>query len=228
MQCVILAAGKGTRMRPLTETTPKPLIPVCGKPILDHIIEALPPVINEVILVTNYLEDQIRDYYSSKWNGRKVSYVTQENPSGGTGQALMCARELVTGKFLFMYADDVHGSAALAQVVEKEHAMLAMPSDTPEQFGVVYTNEDGTLKEIIEKPANPESNLVNIGGFVITPEIFDYEASVDEGSGEIYVTDMLTDYAKTRPVEVIEQDVWIPIGNPDQLKQAEEILCPTE
>ena len=112
----------------------------------------------------------------------------------------MCAKELVTGKFLFMYADDVHGAAALAEVVEKEHAMLAMPSDTPEQFGVVYTNEDGTLKGIVEKPEQPESNLVNIGGFVITPEIFDYEASVNEGNGEIYVTDMLTEYGQTRPV----------------------------
>lgn len=226
MQCVILAAGKGTRMRPLTDHTPKPLIPVCGKPILDHIIEALPAEITEVILVTNYLEDQIKDYYGPEWEGRTFKYVTQDNPAGGTGAALMCAKDLVTDKFLFMYADDVHGAEALAQVVKEDHAMLTTTSDTPEQFGVVFVNEDGTMKEIVEKPTHPTSNLVNIGGFVIIPEIFTYEAKVNEESGEVYVIDMLMSYAKVHPIKVIQQAVWIPIGNLDQLQEAESILCP--
>lgn len=228
MQCVILAAGKGTRMWPLTETTPKPLIEVCRKSILDHIIDALPEEIDEIILVTNYLEEQIFEHYGQEKDGRVFKYVTQDNPSGGTGAALMCAKDLIKGKFLFMYADDVHGPDALARVVTEEHAMLAMSSDTPEQFGVVVTNEDGTLSEIIEKPENPTSNLVNIGGFVITPDIFTYEAQPNEKSGEVYVTDMLTQYAKKHPVNVIEQDVWIPIGNPEQLERAEYLLCPKE
>ena len=227
MQCVILAAGKGTRMRPLTETTPKPLIPVCGKPILDYVIEALPAEVTEVILVTNYLEEQIKEYYGTEWNGRSIKYVTQDNPSGGTGAALMCAKDLVTEKFLFMYADDVHGASALEAVCQEEHAVLAMPTDEPEHFGILVLNDDGTLKEIVEKPAREAapSNLANIGGWVMQPEIFSYEVAADEESGEVYVTDMLTAYAAEYAVKVIEQDVWIPIGNHDQLRQAEEILC---
>ena len=227
MQCVILAAGKGTRMRPLTETMPKPLIPVCGKPILDHIIEALPSEVTEVILVTNYFEEQINEYYGTEWGGRSFKYVTQENPSGGTGAALMCAKDLVTDKFLFMYADDIHGEVALAEVCKEDHAILAMPTEEPEHFGILVLNEDDTLKEIVEKPAREEapSNLANISGWVMQPEIFNHEPEVDERLGEVLVTDMLTEYAKIHPVKVIEQNVWIPIGNPDQLKQAEEIIC---
>jgi len=228
MQCVILAAGKGTRMRPLTETTPKPLIPVCGKPMLDHIIEALPVEVTEVILVTNYLEEQIKNHYGNEWNGRSFKYVTQQNPSGGTGQALMCAKDLVTGKFLFMYADDIHGAQSLALAVQEDHAILPVVTDTPEIYGILELNKDGTLKNIVEKPAAADapSNLANIAGWVVQPDIFDYEPEEDERLGEILATDMLTEYAKTRPVKIVEQDLWIPIGNPEQLKEAEAILCP--
>lgn len=225
MQCVILAAGAGTRMRHLTQNTPKPLVQVCGKSILDHIVEALPAEITEIILVTSYLEKQIQEYCGASFHNRSVKYVSQQNPKGGTGDALMCTKELVSGKFLFMYADDIHGAAALEKVVREDHAMLAMHSNTPEQFGVLTLHNDGTLKEITEKPVVPKSNLVNIGGFVLNTDIFACEVDASE-TGEVYVTDMLTTYAKKYPVKVIEQDLWIPIGSPEQVVAAEAQMCP--
>lgn len=212
-------------MRPLTETTPKPLIPVNGKPILDHIFEALPDKITEVILVTNYLEEQIKEYYGDKWGERSIKYVTQDNPSGGTGAALMCAKKFVTGNFMFMYADDLHGADALAAVCEEDHAVLAMKTTEPEQFGILKLNEDGTLQGIVEKP-QPEdapSDLANISGWVVSPKIFEYKVELSP-RGELEATDMMTAYAAEHPVKVVEQDVWIPIGNLEQLKLAEEIL----
>lgn len=227
MQCVIICAGKGTRMRPLTETTPKPLIPVCGKPILEHIIDALPAEIDELILVVGYLKEQIMDLCGESYKGRKVSYVVQDNFAGGTGDALLKAKELITGKFLFMYADDIHGKTALAEVVTKEHGMLGQRSATPERFGVLEQNEDGTLAQIVEKPEHPTSDLVNIGGFVLDPSIFSYTVPVSQ-SGELYVTDMLNDYAKEHKVEVVEQTLWLPIGYPEQIAEAEAVLCSTQ
>lgn len=226
MQCVILAAGKGTRMLPLTEHLPKPLIKVCGKPLIEHIVAALPTIVTELIIVVGYKGEQIRDYCGSEYLGRKVQYVTQENYAGGTGDALRYAKDLVTGKFLFMYADDIHGDAALAAAVEEEHAMLGAYSDTPERFGVLVTDAAGNLIEILEKPANPPSNTVNIGGFVLTPEIFSYEAAVSEVHGEVLVTDMITAYAAEHPVKVITQDLWIPVGRPEDIATAEALLCP--
>lgn len=225
MQCVLICAGKGTRMRPLTDTTPKPLIPVCGTPILDHIVAALPADIDELVLVVGYLEDQIREHCKKQYHGRKITYVTQQDFAGGTGDALCCAKDVVKGRFLLMYADDIHGKDALKKVVTYEHAMLGMRSDTPENYGVLVQNEDGTLKEIIEKPKNPTSNLVNIGGFVMDESIFSYDVPVSS-LGELLVTDLVTAYAKDHPVTIVKQDLWLPIGNPEQLKEAEVKLCP--
>jgi len=226
MQCVILAAGKGTRLQPITNTIPKPLVPVCGKPVLDYIVEALPSVIDELILVVGYRGEQIRNHCGEVFHGRKVQYVKQANFAGGTGDALLCAKELITGKFLFMYADDIHGADALEKVTQEEHAMLGMYSDTPELFGVLVKNPDGTLKEIVEKPAVPPSNLINIGGFMVDKTILDFVPDKSQHQGEVYVTDMLTEYAKVHPVKIIEQDYWLPIGYHEHIVQAEQMLCP--
>lgn len=227
MQCVIICAGKGTRMRPLTETTPKPLIKVCGKPILQHIIEALPAEIDELILVVGYLKEQIMDFCGEEYEGKKVHYVVQDNFAGGTGEALLCAQDKVSGPFLFMFADDLHGKDALAEIITHENAILSAYSNTPERFGVLVINDDGTLKEIIEKPEHPTSNLINTGVFVATPEIFAYKVDVSS-SGELYATDMLTAYAKDHALQVIEQTEWLPIGYPEHIVEAEAVLCPTQ
>lgn len=224
MQCVILAAGKGTRMRPLTDIVPKPLITVSGKPILDHLIEALPSVVTEIILVTNYLEEQIRSRYGDHWHGRSVTYVTQDNSSGGTGAALLCAKDVVTGKFLLLNGDDIYGAQGLERLVGINQGLFAYRVDQPKRFGVLVQNEDGTLLEIIEKPEHPPSNLVNIGGYVLQPQIFEYETAVDQRLGEILVTDMVTKFAVDFPMQVIEQELWIPIGYPEDIKKAEAIL----
>jgi UDP-N-acetylglucosamine diphosphorylase / glucose-1-phosphate thymidylyltransferase / UDP-N-acetylgalactosamine diphosphorylase / glucosamine-1-phosphate N-acetyltransferase / galactosamine-1-phosphate N-acetyltransferase len=225
MQCVIICAGKGTRMRPLTDTIAKPLITICGKPILEHIVDALPAVIDEIILVVGYRKEQIEDFCGTHFKGRKITYVVQENFAGGTGEALMCTKDVIADTFLFMYGDDIHGKDALARIVEKKHAMLVACSDTPERFGVVVKNADGTLCEIIEKPENPSSNLINIGGFVLSPAIFSYDVAVHT-NGELYATDMISAYAKDFPVSVETQELWIPIGYPEHIAAAEALLCP--
>jgi NDP-sugar pyrophosphorylase family protein len=203
------------------------MLKVCGKPILEHIVDALPAEIDELILVVGYLKEQIEAFCGDEFKGRKVSYAHQENFAGGTGDALLCAKDLIKGKFLFMYADDIHGKKALAEVVGEEHAMLGMISKTPERFGVLEQNEDGTLKQIVEKPEHPTSDLVNIGGFVVDDSIFSYSVEVSS-SGELYVTDMINAYAKDHPVKIIEQDMWLPIGYPEHIVEAEAVLCPTQ
>ena len=225
MQCVILAAGEGTRMRPLTETIPKPLLRVCGKPILEHIIEALPPSVDELIIVTGYKGEMIREYIGAEFLGKKVQYLTQENPKAGTADALMCAEGVAKGKFLVMYADDIHGKEALAKVVETSSGMLTARSATPEKFGVLVLRPDGTLEAIIEKPTNPPSNCVNIGGFVVTEDIFKFHAELS-ASGEYYLTDSITEYAQHCPVTVVEQPLWLPIGYPEHIAEAEAVMCP--
>ncbi len=224
MQCVILCAGKGTRLRPITETVPKPLIEVCEAPVLEHIVRALPSEIDEIILVVSYLKERIIETCGSNYFGKKVTYCEQQNPAGGTGDALMCTKNILRGKFLLLNGDDIYGEAMLKQAVSFDSMIFGYHSKTPERFGVLVSNSDGTLKEIIEKPANPPSNHINIGGYVLNDSIFSYEMPIS-ASGEIYVTDMVTEFAKNNRVQIIEQDLWIPIGYPEDIEKAEKILA---
>ncbi len=214
-------------MRPLTESCPKPLIKVCGKPILEHIVHSLPEEIDEIVLIVGYLKEQIMELCGSEYLGKRVQYCIQEDFAGGTGDALACAEGILRGKFLFMYGDDIHGKEMLKKAIEFDHAILGTYSDTPQKYGVLVSNEDGTLKEIFEKPENPPSNLINIGGFVINSSIFTYKVPVSS-LGEIFATDMLTEYAKDHPVQILEQNLWIPIGYPEDIAKAEKILGCTQ
>ncbi len=213
-------------MRPLTDSVPKPLIKVCQTPLIEHVVAALPKEITELIIVHGYLGEQIQAYCGREYMGRTVHYVEQIDFAGGTGDALMCAKGLVTDKFLFMYADDIHGSAALEEAVQHEHAILAAYSNEPQHFGVLLEDEKGRLTGILEKPKNPPSNKVNIGGFVLQPSIFDYTVTPSAEHGEHFVTDMITAYAQDNVVDIVMQSLWIPVGKPEDIAKAEAILCP--
>jgi len=223
MQCVILAAGKGTRLRPLTEHIPKPLVLVAGKPLLDHIIDALPSAVDELIIVHGYLGEKIMAHCGSEYKGRKVTYVFQEEQKG-TAPALWLCKDLLKGRFLFMFADDIHGENDIARVTSYSRAILTMPTKTPERFGIVVRHPDGTLAEFIEKPTHPPSNLASTGTMVLDTHIFEFEPTI-ETNGEYYLTDVIAEYSKQYPMAVVEQQLWIPIGYPEDIEKAEAILA---
>lgn len=222
MQCIILAAGKGTRLRPLTENTPKPLVKVAGKALLDHVVEALPSAVDEIILVIGYLGEQIKAHCGTEYYGRKVTYITQEEQKG-TGHALWLCKHLIKGRFLYMFADDIHGKSDIARACSYTRSMLTLTTDTPERFGIVVRNPDGTLAEFVEKPEHAPSNLASTGVFVLDDNIFKYDLAV-ETKGEFYHTNVIKEYAKDYPIAVVEQTLWIPIGYPEDITKAEQIL----
>lgn len=222
MQCVILAAGKGTRLRPLTDTVPKPLVLVAGKPLLDHIVASLPSAVDELIIVHGYLGEQIKAHCGETYFGRQVTYVEQIEQKG-TAPALWLCKDLLHGRFLFMFADDIHGETDIARVTSYSRGLLTMPTKTPERFGIVVRHPDGTLAEFVEKPMHPPSNLASTGVMVLDMHIFEFEPTV-ETNGEYYLTDVIAEYAKHYPVAVVEEDLWIPIGYPEDIIKAEGIL----
>ncbi len=224
MKAVIFAAGEGKRLHPLTLTRPKPLVEVLGKPLIQHIWDVLPDCISEVVVVVGYKQEMIRGFLGTEFMGKKVTYVEQLEPLGTAYALNLCKPHLKNEKkFLLMYADDLHGKEGIARCIEHDMALLVSFVDDPRRFGVVVTNEDGSIKNIEEKPEHPQSNLVVTGVYVLSPKIFDYDASHTK-NGEYYLTDMIERYIKDFPMKVIESDFWVPIGYPHDIERAERIL----
>ena len=222
MQAVILAAGEGKRMRPLTLEKPKPLIEVAGKTIIEHVMDALPEAIDEIIIVIGYKGDMIRDRFGASYKGRLIRYVHQWM-AAGTAHALSLARPFITGKFMFLNADDILGPEALAEAITHPLAILVSTHDRPEIMGVVEKRADGTLEAIEEKPEKPKSNLVNTNTMVLDERVFLYEAP-KHSTGEYYIVDPVSALAKDHPIMVIEQPLWIPVGYPEDIARAEAKL----
>lgn len=222
MQCIILAAGKGTRLRPLTNDKPKQLVLVNGKTLIDHIAEVLPSAVDEIIFVIGYKGEMIKEYCGAEFHGRKVKYLTQEVPTG-TAHALWLCKDLLKGRFLFLFGDDIHGAADIARAASYSRALLIAQVESPEKFGIVVRNPDGTLAEMIEKPEHAPSNYASTGAMILDSHIFEFEP-LTPTKGEFYLTEVIERYAKKYPIALVEQQSWIPIGYPEDIEKAEKIL----
>jgi len=222
MQAVILAGGKGVRMRPLTDTLPKPLVPLWGRTLLDHVLERLPVGVTEIVVVVKYRGAQIRAHVGDVYRGVPVVYVEQGEPDG-TGGALAAARGVLRERFLVVNADDLHERAALEELCTYPYALLAAESDTPERFGVLSVREDGILLTVEEKPAEPASNLVNTGAMVLDHRVFAYHAPLV--GVELRLTDLVMQLAADVPVRVVRQRKWCSVGTLEELEQVNGEVC---
>ena len=201
MKGVVLAAGKGTRLHPITLTRPKHLIPVGGKPIINHVLASIKEAgINEVIFVVNYRSEQLQQYLGdgSKYE-MKFTYTIQEQLRG-TADATRSAEPYVDKNFFLSYGDWLTTPRAVEKVLEtheKEEPLITMgvvPVKNPEHYGIVEL-EGFCVKGIIEKPSREEAptNLANAGIYVLSDEIFKaIERTRESPRGELEITDSLS------------------------------------
>ncbi len=226
MKCVILAAGEGVRMRPLTNEEPKPMLKVAGKPILEHIFDSLPSQISRVILVVGYLHQRIHDHFGHHFKNFKIDYIIQEGKLG-TYHALKLCEPLLNDdeKFLMLYADDLHGKEGLKKCADSDQlCLLVSEAEDAKKFGVVEVQDDRSVKNIEEKPESPKTNLVLTGVKLLDKNIFNYPAR-QHSNGEYYLTDSLAQMLEAgHKIHTVKSDFWHPIGYPEDLKKAEEIL----
>lgn len=170
MQAIIPAAGRGTRLRPLTDETPKGLVSVAGRPLLAYVFERLTSLpIDEVIVVVGYEGEQIVTRFGSTVNGLPVEYVWQASQHG-LAHALHQARDLIDGSFVVLNGDNVFcDPIPPVQMVDADGAIL-VESVSPDQArttGVVVTDEVGLVSDIVEKPPNPPSTLSTTGVYYL-------------------------------------------------------------
>jgi len=225
MKAIIIAAGRGNRMQSLTLTTPKPMLLVAGKPLIEHIISSLPKEVDELFIVIGYLGEQIRDFCGDSFYGRSITYIEQEKPLG-TGHALkLCQSHINKENFFVLNADDLFDQSSLSRALKHDLCLLVKEHKNPERFGVVYINEDSSIEKIIEKPAQPDSNLVSTGIWLLDERIFDdkYEVAA-EPNGEYYLPKMATKLAADHKMFVERLDFWQPTSSPEDLSKAEKAL----
>ncbi|MDZ4230922.1 MAG: bifunctional sugar-1-phosphate nucleotidylyltransferase/acetyltransferase [Dehalococcoidales bacterium] len=227
MKAVILAAGEGNRMRPLTYTRPKVMIPVANKPIAEHsLVEVAKAGIKEFIFIVGYHDEQLRAYFGSgdRW-GVSVDYVTQRK-QGGTADAVRVVEGLVKENFLVINGDVIVGHEEIAALMGGNGITMSLVevADTRD-LGTVELSGDRVVR-IHEKVPNPPSNLANAGLYLFTPEIFAAIARTPKSPrGEYELTaaiQLLIDGG--HPVYCQQISHWIDLSYPWDLLCANQTL----
>lgn len=233
MKAVVLAAGEGKRLQPLTSTRPKHMIPLAGRPILEHLLLAIKESgIRDILIVTGYRENIIRNYFGdgSKWSLR-LDYSHQENRLG-SAHAIGFAEEYVEGNdFLVVYGDLVVDASIMKSTIRKHGeeglpVICVVPVDNPQQYGVVLLKGDRVIG-IFEKPeSRVYGNLVNAGVYVFQKEVFnEIRKTPKSPRGEIEITDTIQGMLR-KDVEIASNRIrfedWMDIGRPWDLLEANE------
>jgi glucose-1-phosphate thymidylyltransferase len=238
MKAIIPLAGKGTRLRPHTHHTPKPLLKVGGRPVMSYILDDVRAAgVNEVVFVVGYLGDVIRQYIAKEYPDIRAHYVVQEVQDGTAG-AIALTEKWADEELLILFVDTVF-DADLGQIrrLPNEYAgiLWAKEVEDYQRFGVIVTNPDGTMKKIVEKPKEPISKFANIGLYYIRDYKLLFEGIHDTlrrptgPGGEYFLTDafqyMVDHGAKllTSPV-----DGWYDCGKPETLIETNHHLLKTK
>lgn len=212
MDAVLLAAGLGKRLRPHTETTPKPLLLVQSRPILDWTLGALPKSVDRVIVVTHYLAEQVDAYLGMQRHFKEWVTVPQGDPQG-TGDAFRkCQPHIRSDKVLVLNGDDLFGAADLAKLAACSAGLIVQEVQDPKKWGIAFLKSDGTLEKLLEKPELPPPQLANTGAYVFPRSVFDIEITRSP-RGEYEITDYVTKLAAREPFHVVRSTFWYPIGD---------------
>lgn len=226
MKAVILAAGKGTRMLPLTETVPKVLIEVNGKPFLYYVIENLKKAgFNEFGIIVGYLKEKIEEFV--KKNGINAELIEQKEQLG-TGHAVLQAKEFCKDEdFIVLGGDNLFSVSDLKSINNQDDFIYVIGKkvESPSRYGVLIVKED-KLARIIEKPKEFVGNLINIGLYKFTPEIWKALDKIKlSPRGEYELTDAITILAEQGKVKVLKlKDYWLDLGCKEDIPKIMDFL----
>ena len=235
LKAIILSAGEGSRMRPLTLTKPKTMLPVAGKPIIQYNIESLRDNgITDILLIVRYKEEMVRNYFGDGSDfGVNIFYKTQKDFLG-TANAISYGEDFIDDSIIVLNGDIILDDEIIHEIIKKynylspDTLMLLTEVEDPSAFGVVEI-ENGNIKNIVEKPKREEapSNLVNAGIYIFNKDIFDKirETEISE-RGEYEITDSVSlqiEDNKTVIGHKTSKD-WIDVGRPWELIEVNEEL----
>lgn len=230
MQVIIPLAGKGTRLRPHTHLVPKPLLKVAGRPVMDWVMDKLQGLqVSEIIYITGHLKEQVEQYARARYP--YPSRFIEQKVQDGTAGAINLARPHVTEPVLIIFVDTVfEADLTLINRTTADGIIWAKEVEDYQRFGVVVTNQDGFMTQIIEKPSTPISKLANIGLYYIKDTAalwrgIDHVLQSPANKGEFYLTDAfqhMIDHG--RKILTAEVGGWYDCGKLDTLLETNETL----
>lgn len=232
MQAVVLAGGKGTRLRPLTYALPKPLLPVMGRPLLDHLLARLPKEVDEVLLTVSYMADHLREWAASAdapaLAGRSLQVIDEKVPLGTAGAVANC-RDRIDGTFIVLNGDlfsdvDLERQIAFHRGRDTSGTIALHEVDDPSRFGVVSQDDAGRILRFVEKPPPEEapSRQVNAGAYVLEPEVLDRVPPGRAVSIEREVFPQLVAAGALHGFPF--EGMWIDCGTPESYLEAHRLL----
>ncbi|MEW5926377.1 MAG: sugar phosphate nucleotidyltransferase [Gemmatimonadota bacterium] len=237
MKVVIPLAGKGTRLRPHTHVTPKPLLKVGDKPVMSYILDDLRELgVNEAVVITGHLKEKVQEYMEREYPDFQAVYVEQTEQRG-TADAVALAEPYAHDELLIIFVDtlfDADLSVVKTLPADVAGVIWAKEVEDYQRFGVIVTDENGFMQRIIEKPSEPISRLANIGLYYIRDWKLLFEgirhvmASAPGGAGEYYLTDafqyMVDHGAKIKTIAI---EGWYDAGKPETLLETNQHVLAT-
>jgi Nucleoside-diphosphate-sugar pyrophosphorylase involved in lipopolysaccharide biosynthesis/translation initiation factor 2B, gamma/epsilon subunits (eIF-2Bgamma/eIF-2Bepsilon) len=220
MQTVVLAAGQGTRMRPLTDATPKPMLPAVGRPLLEHTLDrAADAGASRFVVVVGYESQQVREHFGDSHAGLDIVYAEQTDQRGTADAVRAATPHLDDDTFVVLNGDALYDPASLATLYESGPGVGSFRVDNPSNYGVLQLDgdDDTRVTGVIEKPTDPESNLINTGSYVFPAAATDYLDVSTSERGELELTDVLEIVCEEHHVTAVPFDRWLDVGRPWEL-----------
>ncbi|PSQ01360.1 nucleotidyl transferase [Halobacteriales archaeon QS_4_69_31] len=228
---VVLAAGEGTRLRPLTRNRPKPMLPAANRPIIEYVFDALVAAdVTRIVVVVGYKRDRVQNYFGPTYRGADLEYVHQHKQLG-SGHALLQARAAVNEPTLVLNGDRVIDTNIVCDVVEEFEAtgdptMAVLERPETSQYGAVVLH-GGDVAELVEKPDSDDYRLINAGVYAFEPDIFAEIEATDRQEGELALTETISEKLTDGRVRGVRTEgMWVDATYPwDLLAVAEEVLA---
>ncbi|WP_114576009.1 sugar phosphate nucleotidyltransferase [Saliphagus sp. LR7] len=232
ISAIVLAAGEGNRLRPLTANRPKPMLPAATTPIIEHVFdELLEAGVTQLTVVVGYGRERVQSHFGPTYRNVPINYVVQEKQLG-SGHALLAAEETVSGTCLVVNGDQLVDRRIIADVIETHDAGadatlgLIRQADVSHYGGVIL--EDGEITEIVENPRDERNYRLNAGVYALEPSAFEAARAVDPDDGERSLVDAIAELIDSEAVVrgVVSEGLWVDATYPwDLLRVADSLFA---
>lgn len=234
-KAVVLAAGKGIRLKPVTEGIPKSMIEVAGKPLLHYSLSALASAgVKEAAVIVGYMAESVQNHFGQEFMGMQLNYIVQHQQMGTAHAVSLCRKFCGTESFVSINGDLLFGKSLLPKLLAKEGQdciMVGVEVENPSRYGVLEVQGE-TVKGIVEKPApgTEQSKLINYGIYYFSPRIYEViDNTKISARGEFEITDSIKLLIPEGKVCWVRgSGVLMDVTNPEDISRAEKTIAENE